>query len=182
MNTLRWSKASQHVLLVMMAIGLAGCSKPPVAETHVRAVRTLVLAETGGALEREFSAEIRARSESRLGFRVGGKVNRRLVELGQAVTRGQVLAQLDPQDLRLGQEAARAGLAAAEAQAAQAAANYKRFAELKSQGFISAAELEHDFLWRTSQCLPERGRIGIFNRSYYEEVLIVRVHPEILRG
>ena len=46
----------------------------------------------------------------------------------------------------------------------------------------SAAELEHDFLWRTSQCLPERGRIGIFNRSYYEEVLIVRVHPEILHS
>jgi PPK2 family polyphosphate:nucleotide phosphotransferase len=41
-------------------------------------------------------------------------------------------------------------------------------------------ELEHDFLWRTTQSLPERGRIGIFNRSYYEEVLIVRVHPEIL--
>ena len=46
----------------------------------------------------------------------------------------------------------------------------------------SATELDHDFLWRTSQALPERGRIGIFNRSYYEEVLIVRVHPEILRG
>ena len=46
----------------------------------------------------------------------------------------------------------------------------------------SAQELEHDFLWRTSRCLPERGRIGIFNRSYYEEVLIVKVHPEILRG
>src|ERR1035437_2488341 len=46
----------------------------------------------------------------------------------------------------------------------------------------SATELEHDFLWRSSQCLPERGRIGIFNRSYYEEVLIVRVHPEILRS
>ena len=46
----------------------------------------------------------------------------------------------------------------------------------------SAAELEHDFLWRTTQCLPERGRIGIFNRSYYEEVLIVRVHPELLRS
>ncbi len=44
----------------------------------------------------------------------------------------------------------------------------------------STQELEHDFLWRTAQCLPERGRIGIFNRSYYEEVLIVRVHPEIL--
>jgi len=44
------------------------------------------------------------------------------------------------------------------------------------------AELQHDFLWRTTRDLPERGRIGIFNRSYYEEVLIARVHPEILRG
>jgi len=46
----------------------------------------------------------------------------------------------------------------------------------------SATELDHDFLWRTTQALPERGRIGIFNRSYYEEVLIVRVHPEILQA
>jgi PPK2 family polyphosphate:nucleotide phosphotransferase len=46
----------------------------------------------------------------------------------------------------------------------------------------SAMELQHDFLWRTTRDLPERGRIGIFNRSYYEEVLIVRVHPEILRS
>ncbi|MCK6685652.1 MAG: polyphosphate kinase 2 family protein [Thermoanaerobaculia bacterium] len=44
----------------------------------------------------------------------------------------------------------------------------------------SAEELDHDFLWRTSRCLPERGRIGIFNRSYYEEVLVVRVHPAFL--
>jgi PPK2 family polyphosphate:nucleotide phosphotransferase len=46
----------------------------------------------------------------------------------------------------------------------------------------SPAELQHDFLWRTTRALPERGRIGIFNRSYYEEVLIARVHPDILRG
>lgn len=46
----------------------------------------------------------------------------------------------------------------------------------------SAEELDHDFLWRTSKCLPERGRFGIFNRSYYEEVLVVRVHPEYLGG
>jgi PPK2 family polyphosphate:nucleotide phosphotransferase len=51
-----------------------------------------------------------------------------------------------------------------------------------SFGEPSAEELDHDFLWRTTRRLPERGRIGIFNRSYYEEVLIVRVHPEILRG
>ena len=46
----------------------------------------------------------------------------------------------------------------------------------------SAQELQHDFLWRTTRSLPERGHIGIFNRSYYEEVLVVRVHPEILKG
>ena len=44
----------------------------------------------------------------------------------------------------------------------------------------SSEELDHDFLWRTTRCLPERGRIGVFNRSYYEEVLVVRVHPQIL--
>jgi PPK2 family polyphosphate:nucleotide phosphotransferase len=44
----------------------------------------------------------------------------------------------------------------------------------------SSEELDHDFLWRTTRCLPERGRMGVFNRSYYEEVLVVRVHPELL--
>ncbi|MCL2823331.1 MAG: polyphosphate kinase 2 family protein [Polyangiaceae bacterium] len=46
----------------------------------------------------------------------------------------------------------------------------------------SAEELDHDFMWRTMRCMPERGRIGIFNRSYYEDVLVVRVHPEFLKG
>lgn len=54
--------------------------------------------------------------------------------------------------------------------------------EVHSFEHPSARELDHDFLWRTTQFLPERGRIGIFNRSYYEEVLIVRVEPEILRA
>jgi PPK2 family polyphosphate:nucleotide phosphotransferase len=46
----------------------------------------------------------------------------------------------------------------------------------------SSEELDHDYLWRTTKCLPERGRIGIFNRSYYEEVLVVRVHPDLLKA
>ena len=54
-----------------------------------------------------------------------------------------------------------------------------RYSPLKSP---VAEELDHDFLWRTSIRLPERGRIGVFNRSYYEEVLVVRVHPGILNG
>ena len=54
--------------------------------------------------------------------------------------------------------------------------------EVTSFKHPSATELQHDFLWRTTRALPERGRIGIFNRSYYEEVVVVRVHPELLRA
>lgn len=121
---------------------LAACGKPADVPTPVRAVRTLVVGEQGGQLEREFAGEVRARTESRLGFRVGGKVVSRMVSLGQAVHKGQPLAQLDAQDLRLTQEAARAGVVAAEAQATQAAADLRRFTDLKAQGFISQAQLD----------------------------------------
>jgi RND family efflux transporter MFP subunit len=102
----------------------------------------LVVAGQGGAIEREFSAEVRARIESRLAFRVAGKVASRQVELGQAVRAGQLLGQLDAQDLRLQQGAAQAGLSAAEANARQAAADLKRFEDLRKQGFISEAEYD----------------------------------------
>ncbi|MBI5925846.1 MAG: efflux RND transporter periplasmic adaptor subunit [Aquabacterium sp.] len=142
-----------------LALVLAGCSKEAPAPTPERAVRTLLISETGGVLEREFSADIRARTESRLGFRVPGKVARRLVELGQSVRSGQVLGQLDPQDLRLQQDAARAGLAAAEANATQATSDLKRFTELKSQGFISEAELErHTTMARTAEANLRQAR------------------------
>jgi multidrug efflux system membrane fusion protein len=141
-HTARWQSTLALAITVALAVPLAACEKAPQAATPVRSVRTLVVSETGGVMAREFSADIHARSESRLGFRVPGKVARRLVESGQPVRAGQVLAQLDPQDLRLQQDAARAGLAAAEANATQAASDLKRFAELKGQGFISQAELE----------------------------------------
>jgi RND family efflux transporter MFP subunit len=108
----------------------------------VRAVRTLTVSEAAAGATLEYAAEVRARTESRLGFRVGGKMVRRAVDLGDSVARGQVLAQLDPQDLRLGQEAAQAALSAARANLDQASADFKRFKELRDQGFISSAELE----------------------------------------
>ncbi len=141
-NNLRRSSRSAWALVPVVVVLLAACSKEQAAPAPVRAVRTQLITETGGALAREYAADIRARTESRLSFRVAGKVTSRLVELGQTVRPGQVLVQLDPQDLKLTQEAARAGLAAAEAQAAQASADLKRFSELKAQGFISAAELD----------------------------------------
>jgi len=142
MSMPRWTRFFAFAIVSPALLAVSACSKAPLASEPVRAVRTLVLSEAGGVVDREFSAEIRARVETRLAFRVPGKILRRQVELGQAVKPGQVLAQLDPQDLTLTQESARAGLAAAEANAAQATSDFKRFNELKAQGFISAAELE----------------------------------------
>jgi len=90
----------------------------------------------------EFSGEVRAQTESRLGFRVGGKIIRRQAEVGQRVKAGQILAQLDPQDSQLAADAARAQLRAAASGRDLAAADFRRFKELKEQNFISGAELE----------------------------------------
>jgi RND family efflux transporter MFP subunit len=92
--------------------------------------------------QREFAAEVRPRVESRLSFRVPGKVVERSAEVGQQVRVGQILARLDPQDLKLSQEAARAALSSAQAQLDVAETEFKRFVTLRDQGFISGAELE----------------------------------------
>jgi RND family efflux transporter MFP subunit len=94
------------------------------------------------ATQAEFAAEIRPRVESRIGFRVAGKITARKVELGQTVRAGQVLATLDPQDYRLGADAARAAVSGAQVNLDLAQADYKRFKDLFDQNFISRAELE----------------------------------------
>jgi len=138
--------------LSVVLAGLTACGPKPQPEEPVRAVRTLVVSDTGGVIDREFAGEIRARTESRLSFRVPGKITQRAADLGQSVRPGQLLAQLDPTDLRLSQEAARAGLTAAQVTANQAQVDFKRFQDLQAQGFISAAELErHQATLRTSQ-------------------------------
>jgi multidrug efflux system membrane fusion protein len=145
MNSRHFPASSPRWALLIASVSLlalGACSKPPEVETPVRAVRTLVLKDAGGLIDREFSGEVKARTETRLSFRVGGKVTQRLVELGQPVRAGQALALLDATDLRLSQDAARAGLAAAQVQVNQAQADFKRFQDLRAQGFISQAELE----------------------------------------
>ena len=100
-----------------------------------------VAAETTGGTQ-EFAAEVRARTESRLGFRVGGKLAARPAEAGQHVRAGQLLARLDAADLQLGQQAAAAAARAAQTSYDLAAAEFRRFKELRDQGFISAFDLE----------------------------------------
>jgi membrane fusion protein, multidrug efflux system len=127
---------------LISALALAACSKPAPAVDPIRSVRTMTVGSDSAGGSAEYAGEIRARTESRLGFRVGGKIVRRNAELGDSVKRGQVLAQLDPQDLKLGQDAARAAMSAAQANADQSAADFTRFKELRDQGFISSADLE----------------------------------------
>ena len=147
MNALRQHRLrpGTPLLLTLVSLGglwLSGCAPKEVAPEPVRAVRTLKVEAGTAQLERDYAAEIKARTESRLGFRVSGKLLARPVNAGDAVRAGQVLAQLDPQDLRLGQEAAQAGVAAAQVQFELAVADFKRYQDLRAQNFISAAELE----------------------------------------
>ncbi|CAM8653625.1 AcrA Membrane-fusion protein [Comamonadaceae bacterium] len=128
--------------VLLSALLLAACSKPAPPEEPVRAVKLMTVGAGSIQSSLEFSADVRARVESRLGFRVGGKVVRRAVDLGQTVKAGQVIAQLDPQDYKLAADAARAQVAAAQTNRDLAAADYKRYKELRDQNFISGAELE----------------------------------------
>lgn len=121
---------------------LSACSRHEPAPEPVRAVRSTVIAPATASGSLDYAAEVRARTESRLSFRVGGKITQRAVDLGDTVKAGQVLARLDPQDLRLGEAAAQAAVRAAQVNYDLAAADLKRYRELKAQGFISGAELE----------------------------------------
>jgi multidrug efflux system membrane fusion protein len=132
----RWAAA-----LLPLAL-LLGCSRPPAPAEPLRAVKVMTVSASGLQARYEFSGEVRPRVESRLGFRVGGKITHRAAEVGQHVKAGTVLAQLDPQDYRLATEAARAQVAAASTNRDLAAADYKRFVTLREQNFISGAELE----------------------------------------
>ncbi len=128
--------------LAAAAFLLTACSKPVPVEEPVRAVKVVTVGvgtmHSGG----EFAGEIKARVESRLGFRVGGKIVRRQAELGQHVNAGDVLAQLDPLDYQLAAQAGMAQVASAATNRDLAAADFRRFKELRDQNFISGAELE----------------------------------------
>lgn len=128
--------------LLLPLVLLAACSRPSAPPEPVRAVRTLTVGEQSNGSNVDYAGEVRARTESRLSFRVAGLMVRRPVNAGDTVKSGQLLASLDPQDLRLGQEAARSALQAARVNADQAAADFKRYQGLRAQGFISEAELE----------------------------------------
>lgn len=140
-NRARTARVALGLLAAAGLLALSGCGKKAEPVEDVRPVRVMQLSPSAGKTAFEFSGEVRPRIESRLGFRVGGKISARLVDVGATVRKGQPLARLDPTDLALAESGARAQYEAARTDRDLAAADLKRYKELAAKNFISAAEL-----------------------------------------
>jgi RND family efflux transporter MFP subunit len=146
--------AAACIALPLAAFVGACTHKPPVEP--LRAVRTTEVRYENASDTNRYVGTVRARHEVDQAFRVGGKVVKRSVEVGQAVRQGDVIAVLDDNDYRLAEEAARQQLVAATAQAAQAESDRKRLADLKSDGSVSVSDEERaDSQARTAKAAAE---------------------------
>jgi RND family efflux transporter MFP subunit len=121
---------------------MTGCSQPPAPIAVVKPVFVTTVTQTASAQTRTFTSVVRARVETELGFRTGGKVVERLVEVGDSVKAGQVLARLDPADFELAARAAADQVQAASVDAQQAASDEARFRRLLADGSVGAADHE----------------------------------------
>jgi len=147
------------LLATLLSALLSGCGKQPAAPEPERAVRTQLVSAGSASASHEYAAEVRPRIESRLSFRVSGKLLSRAVNLGDSVKAGQALARIDAQDLKLAEAAASAAVMAARTNRDQAGQDYKRFVDLQRQGFISAAELERrDSAFKAAQAQLEQAK------------------------
>jgi len=140
-------KFRKAALALAVASLLGACSKAPLAQhEEVRPVRTVVAGQSDGTVGASYSGEIRARYESQLGFRTGGKIVARLVEVGSHVRRGQALLQLDPSQESLQLAAAGADVDGARSRVAQARVDLQRAESLQARQFASQAEVDHQRL------------------------------------
>lgn len=154
------------VMASVTLLFLAGCSKPVEKIEDIRPVRAVVLAADNIDVIAEFPGEVRARVESRLGFRVGGKIITRKVDLGAVVKRGQVLMQLDAQDLQLVQAQTNAGLKAAESNRSLAKAELSRYQELRTKNFVSQAVLDaKETAYKSAQATYDQALAAYKNQS-----------------
>jgi len=172
-----------------LAMMLAACSRPVPKVDDVRPVRAIVLASSNVDVNAEFSGEVVARVTSQLGFRVGGKIVERKVDVGAFVTRGQVLMRLDPQDLQLSQAQGKASLNSAQTNRDLARAELKRYQDLREKNFVSQAVLDSkDAAYKAAQSQVEAAEAvyrGQTNQSGYASLLadgdgvITRIDAEV---
>ena len=154
------------VLASLTAAVLAACSKPAPPAADLRPVRAMTLVAGSNGERLEFSGDVRPRYESALGFRIGGKIVERKVDVGALVKKGDVLMRLDPQDMKLAETQARATLRAAETERDLANADYKRHVNLRSQNFVSQAVLDaKQSALKAAQANVEAARAGLRGQS-----------------
>ncbi len=130
------------IVAALVVLAVAGCGKAPEKPSIARPVKVVQAQHASGGLLGAFAGEIRARYEADLSFRVGGKILARPADLGERVAKGDLLARLDPEDLRLNAAAARAQVAQAEADYAFAQAELERYRALLDQKYISQAAFD----------------------------------------
>ena len=131
------------ILLLAAAVALAACARQPEQRAEeIRPVRVLKIGATPATRSFELAGEVRAQHETRLAFRVGGKIVERFVDVGALVRPGQPIARLDGADLALAAESAKAQVASAEAERELAAADHGRYKNLREKNFISQAEYD----------------------------------------
>ncbi|WP_374335353.1 efflux RND transporter periplasmic adaptor subunit [Leeia sp.] len=142
-NTHMPSRLPRYLPILALPLLLAACNKPAEAPYEdIRQVKLMTVSTTAAADPQQLAGEVRPRHEVRLSFRVAGKVTARLVNVGDTVKNGQVLARLDATDYQLGSAAARAQQDAASVERQQNDRDLARFRQLRDQGFISQAEFE----------------------------------------
>ena len=155
----------------LLCLVLASCSRPVEKVEEIRPVRAMVVAAGTGKTIIELAGEIQPRYESQLGFRVGGKLIARKVEVGTLVKRGQVLMQLDPLDLQLAQSQAKAAVSATESSLALAKADLDRYRELRQKNFVSQALLDaKEAAYKSAVASHEQANAGLkvqANQSSY---------------
>ncbi|RUU05289.1 efflux RND transporter periplasmic adaptor subunit [Mesorhizobium sp. USDA-HM6] len=134
--------------LVIAALGLAGCSqeKAAVVEEIVRPVKVVEIGKAETTRQLDYSGSVRARTEMNLGFRIAGKVTERLVDIGQHVNEGDVLARVDPSDYELSVKSAEASLDAAERQVETVDLARKRAEQLYAKNFAPKSQLDQAML------------------------------------
>jgi len=154
---------------LLVAGSLAACKQAPPPPEPIRAVKVMEVGTGTYGTALEYAGEVKARVESRLGFRVAGKITRRQAEVGQHVQPGTVLAQLDPKDYQLAAEAARAQANAALTNRDLAAADLKRYQGLRAQNFISEAELQRrESTFKSAQAQLEQSQAQVASQGNQE--------------
>lgn len=151
------------LVLAAAAFVLAACSKaPPPKAEDIRPVKVMKVGAPNATRAVEYAGEVRPRHETRLAFRVGGKIVERMVEVGTRVRPGQPVARLDQADLVLAAESAKAQMASLEAERNLAEAELKRYSDLRDKNFISQAEYDR----RASAFTTAEARLGAVRAQY----------------